>query len=174
MRYCFYGIQSSEKGTFLAEVQIPNKDKIQQETQTKLDTECTDLKVKAGQFVLVVVCRTNNEVFIFRRTGPTGIKLIYQVKDSTKSRYAAGADTIEIVATSGAFIDQAYIFVGKNNNADIRFYEVLIDELASGTQELVFVHEDFKSKNLDSIKGFSGALNFGSDQSQTLLVYAQV
>jgi len=43
---------------------------------------------------------------------------------------------------------------------------VLIDELASGTQELVFAHKDFMKKNLRSIKGFeSGALNFGSDTS---------
>jgi len=77
LRYCFYGIQTSDKGTFLAEVQIPNKDKVQQQSQVQLETECTDLKVKAGQFVLVVACRTNNEVFIFRRTGPAGLKQIY-------------------------------------------------------------------------------------------------
>ena len=32
LRYAFYGIQTSEKGTFLAEVQIPNRDKIQQKS----------------------------------------------------------------------------------------------------------------------------------------------
>lgn len=172
LRYCFYGIQTSGAGTFLAEVQIPNKDKVQQQSQVKLETDCTDLKVKAGQVVLVVVCRTNNEVFIFRRTGPAGLKQIYQVKDSNKNRYPAGGDSLEIIGTSGPFIDQAYIFIGKNNNANIEFYEVLIDELASGPQELVFIHQDFMKKNLRSIKGFaSGALNFGSDSSQTLLVY---
>lgn len=44
------------------------------------------------------------------------------------------------MGTTGPFVDQSYIFIGKNNNADIQFYEVLIDELAGSAQELVFVH----------------------------------
>ena len=90
--------------------------------------------------MLVVTCRTSNEVFIYRRTGPAGIKLLYTVGDTSKGGYEAGADTIEIIAASGPFVDQSFIFIGKNNNADIQFYEVLIDELAAEAQELVFVH----------------------------------
>jgi len=115
-----------------------------------------------------VSCRTNKELFIFRRTGPAGIKLIYQVK-ADATTYETGGDTIEIISTSGPYVDQSYIFVGKNNNADIQFYEVLIDELAS-EQELIFVHKDFKKKNLQSM-GLSGAMNFGSDSTNTLVIY---
>jgi len=79
-RYSFYGIQTSSAGTFLAEVEIPNREKAQQKSSTKIETSCTDLKLKVGQSVVVVSCRTSKELFIYRRTGPAGIKLIYEVK----------------------------------------------------------------------------------------------
>ena len=147
-RYSFYGIQTSPAGATLEEVQIPSRDKAQQKSSTKIETSCTDLKLKVGQSVVVVSCRTSNELFIYRRTGPAGIKLIYQVKDDNNNRFKAGADTIEIIGSAGPFVDQAYIFVGKDNNADIQFYVVLIDELATDNQELILVHQDFKKKNL--------------------------
>ena len=104
-RYSFYGIQTSPVGATLEEVQIPNRDKAQQKSSTKIETSCTDLKLKVGQSIVVVSCRTSNELFIYRRTGPAGIKLIYQVKDDNNSKFTAGADTIEIIGSAGPFVD---------------------------------------------------------------------
>lgn len=58
------------------------------------------------------------------------MKLIYKVQGLSASYSVSNAETIEIIEQKGLYLDHSYVFVGKNNNKEIKVFEVLIDEVS--------------------------------------------
>ena len=60
------------------------------------------------------------------------MKLIYKVQGDLKSYGSVNAETIEILEQRGTYLDHSFVFVGKNNNKEIKVFEVILDEVSDG------------------------------------------